>query len=155
MGVHSLNQIVYGTSLGLCAALTMHFLMRDYLLEHFRSVGNWHKLRPLKPDYKIKKQDSEGSPSQVADESSEELSESVAEPINHFVKSAIGALVALTAFIILVICTFLWIDGMMSPDSEKIREIKENWMASECGKKKGELNMTYSLQNACLNGCGY
>ena len=43
MGVHSLNQIVYGTSLGLWAALTMHFLLRDYLLEHFNAILNWHK----------------------------------------------------------------------------------------------------------------
>lgn len=56
MGVHSLNQIVYGSSLGLCAALTMHFLFRDYLLEHFRGVLNWHKLHPLNSSaYRIRK----------------------------------------------------------------------------------------------------
>lgn len=39
MGVHSLDQIVYGSSLGIWAALTMHFLVRDTLISHIESSG--------------------------------------------------------------------------------------------------------------------
>ena len=34
IGVHSLNQIVYGVSLGLWSGLTLHFLVRDHLIKH-------------------------------------------------------------------------------------------------------------------------
>ena len=38
MGVHSLDQIIYGSTLGLWAGLTMHFLVRDNLLSHLETV---------------------------------------------------------------------------------------------------------------------
>ena len=34
MGVHSLDQIVYGMSMGIWTALVMHFLVRDNLIQH-------------------------------------------------------------------------------------------------------------------------
>ena len=34
MGVHSLDQIIFGSTLGVCSGLTMHFLVRDNLLRH-------------------------------------------------------------------------------------------------------------------------
>ena len=34
LGVHSLNQIVYGVTLGIWAGATMHFLIRDHLISH-------------------------------------------------------------------------------------------------------------------------
>jgi len=38
MGVHSLDQIVYGSTLGLWSGLTMHFLVRDNVISHIESI---------------------------------------------------------------------------------------------------------------------
>ena len=40
MGVHSLDQIVYGSSLGIWAGFTMHFLVRDHLMDHIKMIVN-------------------------------------------------------------------------------------------------------------------
>jgi membrane-associated phospholipid phosphatase len=34
LGVHSLDQIIYGITLGIWAGLTLHFIVRDHLIEH-------------------------------------------------------------------------------------------------------------------------
>jgi membrane-associated phospholipid phosphatase len=34
LGAHSLNQIVYGITLGIWAGITMHFLVRDHIISH-------------------------------------------------------------------------------------------------------------------------
>ena len=38
MGVHSLDQIMFGSSLGVWSGLTMHFLVRDNLLRHVEKL---------------------------------------------------------------------------------------------------------------------
>lgn len=38
MGVHSLDQIVYGSTLGVWAGITMHFLVRDHLIQHVEKI---------------------------------------------------------------------------------------------------------------------
>jgi len=38
MGVHSLDQIVYGSTLGVWSALTMHLLVRDNLIRHTERI---------------------------------------------------------------------------------------------------------------------
>ena len=40
MGVHSLDQIMFGSSLGVWSGLTMHFLVRDNLLRHVEKLIN-------------------------------------------------------------------------------------------------------------------
>lgn len=40
MGVHSLDQIVYGSTLGVWGGLTMHFLVRDHLMRHVEMIIN-------------------------------------------------------------------------------------------------------------------
>ena len=40
MGVHSLDQIMFGSSLGVWSGLTMHFLVRDNLLKHVEKLIN-------------------------------------------------------------------------------------------------------------------
>lgn len=41
MGAHSLDQIIYGTSLGIWAGLTMHFLVRDNFIRHIELIINF------------------------------------------------------------------------------------------------------------------
>ena len=50
------------------------------------------------------------------------------------------------------IATFYYVDGKLGPDSEDIKEWKLNY---KNGCKGKDLDMTYALQNASLNGCGY
>ena len=52
---------------------------------------------------------------------------------------------------VLSIVIFLIINSKLTPDSEQIKEYKHNYFLGGCG----ELDMTYALQNACLNGCAY
>jgi hypothetical protein len=46
---------------------------------------------------------------------------------------------------------FIYVNNVLSPDSDTIKKWKNNYTDGGCG----ELDMTYALQNACLNGCGY
>lgn len=48
MGVHSLDQIVYGSTLGVWAGFTMHFLVRDHLMEHLEMIINHPKTAHIK-----------------------------------------------------------------------------------------------------------
>ena len=45
MGVHSLDQIVYGLSLGIWSSLTSHFFIRDNLAAHIASIHDWQTKR--------------------------------------------------------------------------------------------------------------
>ena len=54
------------------------------------------------------------------------------------------------AYEVVSIITFVVINNRLTPDSAEIIE----WVANY-NKDCGELDMTYSLQNACLNGCAY
>jgi hypothetical protein len=38
MGVHSLDQIVYGSTLGVWSAITMHFIVRDGFIGHIQCL---------------------------------------------------------------------------------------------------------------------
>ena len=38
LGVHSLDQVIYGWLLGVWFACTFHFIMRDYLFKHFNDL---------------------------------------------------------------------------------------------------------------------
>lgn len=38
LGAHSLDQLVYGSTLGIWCALTCHFLLRDHAMAHIRDV---------------------------------------------------------------------------------------------------------------------
>ena len=41
MGAHSLDQIVYGSTLGVWTALFMHFLVRDHAIRFFEKTVIW------------------------------------------------------------------------------------------------------------------
>lgn len=41
MGVHSLDQLLFGNSLGLVGGFTMHFLVRDHLIRNFDDLLEW------------------------------------------------------------------------------------------------------------------
>ena len=43
MGVHSLDQIVYGATLGVWAALTLHFIVRDNLIKFVDDLIDWQE----------------------------------------------------------------------------------------------------------------
>lgn len=53
VAAHSLDQIIYGISLGLWSGFTMHFLVRDNLMEHIQTIYDfWYsKTRPSAYDY--------------------------------------------------------------------------------------------------------
>lgn len=51
----------------------------------------------------------------------------------------------------LSIIVFRMVDARLTPDSTEIKLWKQNYSDGGCGT----LDMTYSLQNACLNGCAY
>jgi hypothetical protein len=55
------------------------------------------------------------------------------------------------AYELLGIVTFLMVDKKLSPDSSDVIEWKSNYKEG-CGK---DLDMTYALQNGCLNGVAY
>lgn len=41
MGVHSLDQLLFGNSLGVVGGFTMHFLVRDHLIRNFDKLIGW------------------------------------------------------------------------------------------------------------------
>jgi len=49
MGVHSLDQIIFGSTLGLWSGLTMHFLVRDNLLKHIGSLMQSDEYASMSP----------------------------------------------------------------------------------------------------------
>lgn len=50
LGAHSLDQIVYGTTLGLWGALTSHFLVRDNLMTLISAIKIMHEVERLKKE---------------------------------------------------------------------------------------------------------
>ena len=43
MGVHSLDQLLFGNSLGVVGGFTMHFLVRDHLIRNFDDLIEWQR----------------------------------------------------------------------------------------------------------------
>ena len=43
MGVHSLDQIVYGATLGVWAAFTLHFIVRDNIIKYIDDLIDWQE----------------------------------------------------------------------------------------------------------------
>jgi len=77
-------------------------------------------------------------------------------------KVTIGLIVYLLSFTYLSIATFFRTDAIYQPGSKQhvikdttYDDVVKNWNNSKCKEEEGEWDMTYSLQNACLNACGY
>lgn len=141
MGVHSPNQILFGNMCGNWCALFLHFVVRDRLILHVEKVlasqseseDNASQLQPLSI--------------QVDDEQPNEL------PTQPF--SAKNQVIFASTFYVLyeiaAIFTFFHINGIVTPTSKDFLLWSNNYHAGGCGV----LNMQFSLQNICLNGCGY
>ena len=43
LGEHSLDQLIYGSTIGVLVGLTMHFFVRDHLLNHIEKVTNFQQ----------------------------------------------------------------------------------------------------------------
>ena len=43
LGMHSLDQLLYGGSLGIWLSFTAHFLFRDHILDHVTTIKAWHR----------------------------------------------------------------------------------------------------------------
>ena len=41
--MHSLDQVLYGGSLGIWLSLTAHFLFRDHIINHVTKIKAWHR----------------------------------------------------------------------------------------------------------------
>ena len=65
-------------------------------------------------------------------------------------KNLIGALVVYLIYEILAMATFVSVNSKLGPTSADIIEWTANY-SNSCG----HLDMTYALQNACLNSCAY
>ena len=84
-----------------------------------------------------------------------------AKAFDHF-KVPIILIIYLLVFTYISIATFFRTDAIYYEGS-KVSVIKgttyddivKNWNSSKCKEHEGEWDMTYSLQNACLNACGY
>lgn len=122
--------------MGVWAAVSIHFLFRDHIMNYIEELIKWQNREP--------QEDEEGRPSSNRD---------IVK--NMYLKHVLLVVVSVVSFFLISIGTFLFVDSKLSPQSDLIIEIKKNWMASKCGKEKGPFDITYGLQNACLNGCGY
>lgn len=77
-------------------------------------------------------------------------------------KIAIIIVIYLILFTYVAIATFFKTDAIYRVGSKEtvIKDttydmMVKNWNESKCKEEEGEWDMTYSLQNACLNACGY
>ena len=68
-----------------------------------------------------------------------------------YTKHAVFALVFFIMYEVVSIITFRQVNDKYTEDSAEVILWKKDYKDGGCG----ELEMTYSLQNACLNGCGY
>lgn len=135
LGVHSLDQIVFGITLGWWTVFTSHFIVRDHIIYHVSRIRQWHH------DIKLMHDSGDGDT---------QASEQPALTFN----AKFYALLALGMFMLfelISIVTFVIIDNRLRPDSEQVITWKKNFKQG-CHK---ELEMTYSLQNGSINGCGY
>ena len=66
-----------------------------------------------------------------------------------YTKHAVFALVFFIMYEVVSIITFRQVNDKYTEDSAEVILWKKNYKDGGCG----ELEMTYSLQNACLNGC--
>jgi hypothetical protein len=124
LGVHSLDQIVYGSLLGVWAGLTCHLILRDHLINYFIKAidgtsdhdGDSYQQDPPKRNCPI-----------------------------------LLSLIILSVYTGIAIALFLYCEEIMPKTSKRVQLWLANFKKS-CGK---ELDYTYGLQNACLNGCAY
>lgn len=145
LGAHSLDQIVYGSTLGVWEAFTLHWLVRDNLIRHMSQI----KLHKQQSTYKdIENQQADACINDDLREFS--ISENrIAEFSGN--KYSLLLFIFYISYESLSILTFLIIDQKLPINSDTVVQWRNNYEKG-CNK---EMDMTYSLQNACLNSCGY
>jgi hypothetical protein len=98
---------------------------------------------------KIKKTDIELTKARSSNTEPAEVKDGI-HPIEKYYTTC-TAIIGFVVFEILAIVTFVQVDANLQPDNPEVMKWMENYKEG-CGE---ELEMTNSLQNASLNGCGY
>lgn len=158
MGVHSLDQIVYGSSLGVWTGLFLHFYARDNVIRFIEKVNCMNQAKDkevVEDEFNYSKKissDSQSGPdlSIIAIKVQAQL-DYHREGSNFSPKVvAIIALITHITFIAVSIVSYTIVNAKLGPDSPDIIKWKANFKAGGCE----EMDMTNALQNGCLNGCG-
>ena len=149
LGAHSLDQIIYGITLGIWGGLTCHFVIRDHLIEHIENALDAQDLLHPLDDIDTKEKINLDEIKPQVDQADEYKAEGGESALNPF-KPCMTVFCVWAAFELVAIITFIFVNRELSPESEALKMWKKNYE-----KSCGELDMTYALQNACLNSCGY
>lgn len=155
MGVHSLDQLLFGNSLGVVGGFTMHFLVRDHLIRNFDDLIEWQRSLDYIPCINEEQQ------KMTQSQTDAQIAALQAQWYEKY-KVAVFLIVYLILFTYLSIATFFRTDAIYTAGSKEhvikgttYDDIVKNWNNSKCKEEEGAWDMTYSLQNACLNACGY
>lgn len=140
LGAHSLDQIVYGISNGVCEGLILHFFVRDPFIKHIENVLAVQNLGQEQRQAEIRKMHLNMFM----------FSQSGTSHLINPIKYVICSLVFLVFYTAASIVTFEIINAKLKPESETVQAWIKNYSTS-CGK----MDLTYSLQNASLNGCAF
>ena len=130
----------------------MHFLVRDHLIRSFDGLVEWQRKSGQLPTYSQEQ-------AKLSDDEKKHL---IAKQRCSKLTPTLVMFVYLIAFTSLAIATFFRTDTIYQDGSTKsvvkgttYAEVVKNWNKSKCKEEEGAWDMTYSLQNACLNACGY
>lgn len=140
LGAHSLDQVLFGISNGLCEGLILHFYIRDHLIEHIENVLAIQSLGQEQRQAEIRK----------LHMNKFMFSHMSTNHLINPIKYLIFSLAFLVFYMAASIVTFKIIDAKYTPESPTVQAWIKNF-STRCGK----LDLTYSLQNASLNGCAY
>lgn len=145
LGAHSLDQLVFGASLGIWCALTSHFLVRDHLINHIQEAKKWHKAVAIK----------NSEPQYESHDVETGASMRVAPPEIDFefdpVTPTCYWIIAYVIFQIVSIITYGIIDSKLPFESPEVQQWISNY---EKNGKCGKFDIEMGLQKVSLNGNG-
>lgn len=139
LGVHSPNQVLFGSSLGIWSALFLHFVVRDRLIIHIEKVQGTLEVSRNHPSI---------LPSQVQPETEDTQSNSKNFSAE---QQVISLLVFYISYECLAVLTFHYINQFITPTSANFLMWSKNFTEGGCGV----IDLQFSLQNKGLNDCAY
>ena len=145
LGVHSLDQILFGVTLGFWGAITCHFVIRDHFIAHIevalqhqglleganenKNLGYSAHVAASPPDTSVN----------AIDESNAIDDKDEGRPFNPRCK-VLGVITGYLIYLTASIVTFIIVDADLPPDSKEIVAYTANYE-----KSCGDLNPTYSF----------
>lgn len=136
LGVHSADQIIFGSLIGIWNGITCHFLLRDNLIKWMQRVRS--KLGDDKASNRLSF-------------SSKRIGKVPMLSTSERVISQVIIVMLWLAYEIASVFVFLKVDETLGEDSEDLQMWLTNFELG-CGKP---LDTSKGLQNASLNGCSY